>query len=417
MKIRLPVIAIIVLTVTAIAISAKMSADNAYAQNTVKETATTYSNIYEGSLINANSTDIGNRKLISNLAPNEYTPKNYVPPVYDPFNNQNSSANSGTQQYEESYPPFVQPNTLPEATFSVVSKRSYMGAYAATVGNKFVFNAGGSRDNETSSNKLQVRWDFESDGKPDTWFSTIKSESHIYSEPGVYTVTLEVLDGNGGISKIAKEITIVNNTPPTAYLVSKTQSGTLGTIFEFNTGKSSDSQYRDTYLEYRFDWDGDGIFDTAWQYKTAWQHKFENAGNYHVVMEVRDPEGLTATYYRDITVFDNDPPHARFVVNRVEVKKQLSGAASSSAKSSAKTTIIYKFDASFSTDKEAQKKLLYRWDFNYTGPDDIVYDTGFSSAPKYSGSYSTGADISASKTVRLQVKDADGATDEEYMVL
>ena len=249
MKIRLPLIAIIVLTVTAIAISVKMSADNAYAENSDKEPVATYSNIYEGSLINANSTDIGNRKLISNLAPNEYTPKNYVPPVYDPFNNQNASADS-ENQYEEEYPPFVQPNTLPEAVFSVVSKRSYMGSYAATVGNKFIFNAGGSRDNETSSNKLQVRWDFESDGKPDTWFSTIKSASHIYSKPGVYTVTLEVLDGNGGISKIAKEITIVNNTPPTAYLISKIQSGTPGTIFEFNTGKSSDSQYRDTSLEY-----------------------------------------------------------------------------------------------------------------------------------------------------------------------
>ena len=131
-------------------------------------------------------------------------------------------------------------------------------------------------------------------------------------------------------------------------------------------------------------------------------HKFDKAGNYHVVMEVRDPEGLTATYYRNITVFDNEPPHANFIVQRVD---------------SSKNTTIYKFDASISKDKESQKKLLYRWDFNYTGPDDIVYDTGFSSSSKYSGSYSTSADINAGRTVRLQVKDADGATDEMYMML
>jgi len=72
---------------------------------------------------------------------------------------------------------------------------------------------------------------------------------------------------------------------------------------------------------------------------------------------------------------------------------------------------VFTFDASPSTDAESLKKLLYRWDFNYTGPDDIIFDTGFSSAPKHSGQYG----IPGRKVVRLQVKDADGATSESFL--
>jgi PKD repeat protein len=328
------------------------------------------------------------REFINNLAPNEFTPQNYIPPSYDPFNNLYRES----EPYSEQYPTQIQPNTKPVASFMIesVSREGFLEKDSATVGTKFRFNAFQSDDEETDSSKLQVRWDYEGDGKPDTYFSTIKTANHIFNEPGIFYVTLEVLDKGGAISKAVKKVTIVENTPPIAYQIAKIKTGTPATIFEFDTSKSSDSQYMRQSLLYRFDWDNDGVWDTTYKVKTGWRHKFDKPGQYRVVMEVKDPEGLTDTWYQDIEVIPNTPPVAQFTVSRKNGS--------------------YTFDASASSDAESPKKLQYRWDFNYSGPNDIIFDTQFVAAPKHSGSYG----VPGHKTVRLQVKDIDGAVSEAF---
>ena len=331
------------------------------------------------------------RKFINNLAPNEYTPDAYIPPSYDPFNNPYRSQ----EDYTEQYPPLIQPNTKPFAEFAVEVKnrKGLAESNAGTVGTEFRFNANQITDDETKTTGLQVRWDFESDGKPDSYFSNVKSIRHTFTKAGTYDVTLEVLDKGGATAKAIKQVKIVENTPPFAYQIAKTKRGTPATIFEFDTAKSSDSQYMKQYLAYRFDWNNDGIWDTAYKTKTLWRHRFEKSGSYRVVMEAKDPEGLTATWYQDIEVIGNTPPEARFVISR-------------NGKS-------YTFDASSSTDAESPKQLLYRWDFNYTGADDIAFDSYFSTAKKRTGVYG----IPGHKTIRLQVKDADGVISEAFATL
>lgn len=333
---------------------------------------------------------------INNLEPNDYTPENYVPPKFDPFNN----IYKPESDYEEPYPPFKQPNTKPEADFSMQPRRSgFAEKNMATVGTEFRFSAGASSDAETSGTRLSVRWDFEGDGVVDTYFSRNKNASHYYKTPGIYNVKLEVLDANGGVSSTTKKIKIVENTAPFAYQVAKVKSATLNTVFDFDTSNSSDSQYLKQFLEYRFDWEGDGVFDTVYKNKTLWKHKFETAGNYHVVMEVKDPEGLTATYYQNVEVLKNMPPFAIFTVEQKVTERF------------GKRVENFNFDASGSSDEEtAHGKLLYRWDFNYTGEDDIIFDTNFTTLPKYTGHY----DVPGHKIIRLQVKDADGAISEAF---
>jgi hypothetical protein len=330
------------------------------------------------------------RVFINNLAPNENTPANYVPPSFDPFNN----IYNPDYDYTELYPPLKQPNTVPEAALSVQpnNRTGFQYNDTVTTGTEMMFNAYMSRDDETPSEKLTVRWDFESDGTPDTYFSTDKTALHTYKEPGDYVATLEVLDKGGAVGRTTKKIKVVNNTAPFANQLAKIKTGTQETIFEFDTSKSSDSQYERSSLEYRFDWNNDGVFDTIYKSKTGWRHKFEQPGNYRVVMEVKDPEGLSSTWYQDISVIANHPPVASFTLT-----KQVNG------------TLV--FDASASTDAESPKKLSYRWDFNYSGPDDIVFDTDFTTSTKRNGHY----DITGHKTIRLQVKDADGAISEAFM--
>jgi len=329
----------------------------------------------------------------------EFTPSSYIPPQYDPFLNKYNP----DQDYVEPDPTALPGNSAPSASFTLrQTKEGFPVVDGATVGTEFTFTASQSRDNETKSTKLQVRWDFDGDGTPESYYSYQKSIKHTFDKVGEYNVTLEVLDEAGNVSKTSKKVTIVENTPPTAYQIATPKTGTPGTIFQFDTRNSSDSQYRSSVLEYRFDWDNDGVYDTPYDKKTAWRHQFDKAGAYHVVMQVQDPEGLTSTYYQDVTVDTNNLPTASFVIL---AKPYVTSKA---------TTITYYFDATTSYDTETpSNKLLYRWDFDYTGEDDIVYDTNYSTSPKYSGQYH----IEGQKTVRLQVKDQDGATSVAYAEL
>jgi len=337
------------------------------------------------------------------LSPNEYTSESYIQPQYDPFNNKYKPYHDFEDEIE-----LIDraANTPPNAKFSVRSKQKGLAdSNSGTTATEFIFDAYSSTDNETKNSNLLVRWDFESDGELDSYFSQTKQISHKYEKPGIYTVTLEVSDLDGLISKTTQEIKVVKNDAPFAFFTYTPTNGTSEKIFTFKTGESYDNQFQDYYLEYRFDWNGDGLFDTPYKQKTIWNHKFEEPDTYLVIMEAKDPEGAVAVTQSYIQVFENTPPVAKFAVERTQIK--VSGGYNGEP-------VVYRdryyFDASESTDAENPAKLKYRWDFNYTGANDIQFDTLWSSAAKKDGFY----DFTGAKTVRLQVKDEDGAIVTAY---
>lgn len=339
----------------------------------------------------------------SQLAPNEYTTDNYQQPEYDPFNNKYRPYH----EFEEKIEPADRAaNTAPTAKFYVRTKPNGLADNnSGTLETQFIFDAYASSDAETRNSNLKVRWDFESDGKIDSYFSTTKRITHQYDEPGEYKVTLEVMDKGGLIGRAIDTVTVVNNTEPFAHFTFTPTTGTAPEIVTFKTGESYDSQYRDYYLEYRFDWDGDGIWDTPYKQKTVWKHRFDTPGQYNVLMEAKDPEGATDVATATITIIENTKPEALFTVSAEQVRT----AAGYNGEPDTYRTKYY-FDASGSTDNETPKKLKFRWDFNYTGKDDIQFDTQWASYAKQNGFY----DFSGAKTVRLQVMDEDGAVDTAF---
>jgi PKD repeat protein len=263
------------------------------------------------------------------------------------------------------------------------------------VSTRFTFDASSSSDNEDDLSNLEVRWDFENDGVLDSYFSRTKEIDHTFTSPGIYTVKLEVLDTAGNISSTTHTVTVVNNTAPYPYFLVTPDTGTEKTVFQFDTSRSRDDQYLSSSLEYRFDWNGDGKWDTTYQNKTIWNHRFDAAGTYKVIMEVKDPGGAEAASYLTVTTTADTPPIANFSMKSIPSTQ---GAG-------------YEFNASSSSDAETKhNNLLYRWDFNYNGPNDIVYDTDWSSSDRYSGYYS----VPGTKVIKLEVKDEDGAISRTY---
>jgi hypothetical protein len=196
---------------------------------------------------------------------------------------------------------------------------------------------------------------------------------------------------------VIKNITVVENTPPHAVFgVDKVQAP-VNTIFTFDSSLSSDDQYNRYNLYYRFDWDSDGQWDTNYQNKNQWNHIYREAGHYKITMEAMDPEGAKSKSALEVDVTGDLPPHAEMTVG-TENRNSL-GLNS------------YTFDASGSSDDHTPlSRLKFRWDFNYSGKNDIVFDSAWSNSPKFTGSYKLGG----SKTIRLQVMDEQGQIDEAF---
>jgi len=104
--------------------------------------------------------------------------------------------------------PYVYPH--PRAAFTIASVANSTNTYAV--------DASGCWDPSDPLSLLEVRWDWNGDGKWDTPWSTNKMAEHRYSRPGNYTVALEVRNSQG-LSSITLKNVIVKGVLWTTYLV------------------------------------------------------------------------------------------------------------------------------------------------------------------------------------------------------
>ncbi len=190
-------------------------------------------------------------------------------------------------------------NVPPSGCFTVTPE-------AGTTETDFSFDASCSTDPDGSDATLQVRWDWENDGTFDTSYTTTKSASHRFEEPGQPTIVVEVLDEGGATGRYARKITVdaSGNNPPVAYFTVTPDSGTVGTVFFLDASGSFDEDEATTgTLEVQWDFDGDGSFDTSYQTEKTTTHSFPDPDAYDIMLRVRDPEGATDTYTRRVYVY------------------------------------------------------------------------------------------------------------------
>ncbi|UCE45328.1 MAG: hypothetical protein JSU93_00005, partial [Methanobacteriota archaeon] len=102
------------------------------------------------------------------------------------------------EEAPSNYPPFADFNVSP------------LAGDTETI---FSFDATYSWDVEDSIAELLVRWDWQSDGVWDTGWTYSKVDTHVYSNPGTYVVTLEVMDTGGLVAD--KQRAIVVSAPGT----------------------------------------------------------------------------------------------------------------------------------------------------------------------------------------------------------
>ena len=76
----------------------------------------------------------------------------------------------------------------------------------------------------------------------------------------------------------------------------------VNTVFQFNASQSVDPEDGTSGLLYRWDWENDGLWDTNYSSNPIITHQFTQAGNYSVLLDVSDKEGLFDTHIVSVNV-------------------------------------------------------------------------------------------------------------------
>jgi len=261
------------------------------------------------------------------------------------------------------------------------------GPYSGYVSSSITFDASGSSDAEDGI--VGYQWDWTGDGVWDTeWLST-PTTTHSYLAAGTYTVRLQVKDENDQRDEdIATVfITEVTNRQPIAN-AGGPYAARVNNLVIFNGKGSVDPD--GSIVGYRWDFTGDGIYDTEWLDTTTTIYTYSKTGTYTVVLQVKDNEDALDTDTATVTITSNSRP-----------------TADAGGPYTADVGEEVLFDGSASGDSDGSL-TGYRWDVTGDG----LWDTNWLTDPTLAYQY----EVTGTFTILLQVRDNDGATDTDTAV-
>ena len=161
---------------------------------------------------------------------------------------------------------------------------------------------------ESSSNKdLFYRWDWNGDTIWDTDFSSILKRGHRFLISGEYLVSLQYADGTGNTKVVSETIQIAQGfSSPKPEIIITPSSGNYTQEFTFDASLTKDDEDSLENLLFRWDFQGDGLWDTGFDTITLVTKKFSEAGFYNPKLEVKDPSKLYASISRELIVDKTD---------------------------------------------------------------------------------------------------------------
>ncbi|MDF1514921.1 MAG: hypothetical protein P1S60_14015, partial [Anaerolineae bacterium] len=208
------------------------------------------------------------------------------------------------------YGRFSQVDTSPPvARFTVDDSRGLAGDI-------FTLNAWPSYDADTPRLFLAARWDFNSDGIWETNFSYQKYITRTIHNPGVYTVTLEILN-QAWLTDTTSHVVVAYPTAastyssmalqatqqPTASLTISPAIAMAGTPVLLDVTGSLG--YQNRWVSW--DWENDGTYDTSFSTTLTATHIYTQAGRMVVRADIIDDNGLTNAALGWLTVLPGTP--------------------------------------------------------------------------------------------------------------
>lgn len=160
----------------------------------------------------------------------------------------------------------------------------------------------GCNDNLSIIDSLNVRFDYENDGVYDSdWKPASSNYNKVFSiGGGNKTIRMQLTDGAWQVDTTYD--IFVNTRPVASYMSSVDKNNNK--IFHFNAGSSYD--YEDgTSVQFRWDFDGNGVWDTDFENNRLVTYEYSGLGKFNPILNVIDTHGLGNTYSQELTVKPN----------------------------------------------------------------------------------------------------------------
>ena len=139
---------------------------------------------------------------------------------------------------------------------------------------------------------------------------------YLVASDSAYDASFTATDGDEHLDADWQQVTleVLVNTPPVAVLSVDFESADAGVAFAFDASASSDAETDHAALQYRWDWNGDGTFDTDWSLLSEVTHSYDVPGDYDASVEVKDGAGLVTSASVTVTVTGEAIPEFSLLV-------------------------------------------------------------------------------------------------------
>jgi uncharacterized protein (TIGR02145 family) len=164
----------------------------------------------------------------------------------------------------------------------------------ATVKDTFLLDASATRHETDSSRIFTYTWDV----RDEVTYGPFEDPlfRHVFRSYGWKEVTLTATDQLGLSNSTTKEIYVIKeNKPPEPAILASTHYGNITSQFYLSSWPSLDDVTPPSKLLVRWDFEGDGTWDTGWSYEKVVYHQFPVPGDYKVTLQAEDEGGEQAT--------------------------------------------------------------------------------------------------------------------------
>ena len=241
------------------------------------------------------------------------------------------------------------------------------GPYAGLAGGAIVLSGAATEPNPIETQGLAYRWDF-GDGTQGSGAVV----THVYAQPGTYTVRLTVTEPDGGQGTDTAQVQVSSANRPPVAVISGAPSGQVGDLLTFDGSASYDPD--GSIVGYAWDF-GDGSTGSG----ARVTHAYPSAGNFSIRLTVTDNGGTRVGAALPVQInAANRPPVAVIV-----------------GPTSGRLTDVFSFDGGGSYDPDGSV-AVFAWDFG---------DSTTANGARVTHAYKTAGTF----TLRLTVTDNRGA--------
>lgn len=154
---------------------------------------------------------------------------------------------------------------------------------------------------------LSYEWDFTDNGSVDSTDNPLPDGvQHQYIFIGPQRARLTVTDAKGLSTSVTANVEVGLNDDPIAVLAADPLSGDLDLLVSFDASASTDPD--GDPLTYRWDFDGDGKFETDGGTDPLARHMYGAEGEFDAAVKVWDPAGASSVASVHVSIIDENLP-------------------------------------------------------------------------------------------------------------